>query len=277
MNQATYRYKPLMVDDPTVSMDHFTQTIFISAEDGEITRSHQIAGVGARSLAGLADLCLQMATFTGMAWLAITGRPDLFPRESWPWALPLAFVEWHIIYLMLFESFTGGISPGKAMIGLRVIALHGRKPSARALLIRNVSRVFEIGMGCYLGAYFCIGSTSNHQRLGDLYADTTVIYNTPLAVQLYLAEVPESLYSTSEDGYLLQGWVEREKRFDAESQTASAIDLAAYLHSKYDTVKGDLRDPITYLHQLHEAEHQHHQGKTVVADDEIASTAIGGE
>lgn len=247
-----------MNNDATVVLDHFTQSISIMSDDGVTTRSHQISGVGARSLAGLTDFCLQAATFVGIAWLAITGRPDLFPRESWPWAVPLAFAEWHIIYLMLFESFTGGLTPGKALLGLRVIDLDGRHPAPRRLIIRNVTRVFELAFGFYVFAYCLISTTSPRQRLGDRYAGTTVVYNTPLTEQLHQAEVPESLYSTSEDGYLLQAWIEREKRFDTESQMASAIDLAAYLHAKYDASNATLPDPITYLRQLHDTENQHH-------------------
>lgn len=247
-----------MDDDTIKALDNFTQTISLKSKDSALIRSHQTAGAGARSLAGFADLSIQAIVFTGMAWMALRYRPDLFPRESWFWAGPVAFAEWHIIYLMLFESFTGGLTPGKALMDLRVIGLDGKNPTPRRLVVRNVTRVFELALGCYLGAFFCISSRSRRQRLGDRYAHTTVIYSTPLAGQLYQSEVPESLYSTSEDGYLLQAWIEREKRFDAESQMASAIDLAAYLHSKYDASNGDLPDPITYLHQLHEAENQHH-------------------
>lgn len=254
-----------MDDDAIVVMDYFTQVVSIKSDDGGMTRSHQIAGAGARSLAGIADLLIQAVVFAGIAWMALRYRPDLFPRDSWFWAAPVAFAEWHIIYLMLFEGFTGGLTPGKALLGLRVIGVDGRNPTPRRLVVRNVTRVFELALGCYGGAFFWITLSERRQRLGDRYADTFVVFSTPLAGQLYQSEVPESLYSTSEDGYLLQAWIEREKRFDAESQMASAIDLAAYLHQKYDSSNEVLPGPITYLRELHEVENQPHQDEVAPA------------
>ncbi len=238
-------------------LDDFTQTLSLKNRDTGMIRSHQVAGAGARCLAGLVDLGSQMVTFGAMAWLAVTFRPDLFPRSSWGWAFPVAFAEWHIIYLMLFESFTRGASPGKALLGLRVISLDGSPPSSRSLIVRNVTRVVEIALGVYTFAYYRINQMGSRQRLGDRSAGTIVVYAAPLTEQLYLSETPESLYSTSEDGYLLQAWVEREQRFDEESRMASAIDLAAYLHAKYDASTRDLPDPATYLKNLYDAEKQH--------------------
>ncbi len=248
-----------MDETAIVALDDFTSTIALQAGDGGMARSHQLAGAGARGLAGLADLGMQSVVFAALAWLAVHARPDLFPRQAWPWALPVAFAEWHIIYLLLFESFTRGLTPGKALLGLRVTGVDGRRPTPARMVIRNVTRVIELVPGCYIGAYLRINSRGARQRLGDRYASTAVIYSKPLTEQLAMAETPESLYSTSEDGYLLQAWIERELRFDEESQVASATDLAEYLHDKYDASNADLPDPVTYLRDLYKAEKQHHQ------------------
>ena len=90
----------------------------------------------------------------------------------------------------------------------------------------------------------------------DRLAGTMVIYAQPLSHQLGQAEVPESLYSTSEDGYLLQAWIGREQRLDDESRLASSADLAAYLHAKYGDVQEKSTDPMRYLHELYEHESQ---------------------
>lgn len=240
--------------DGSNRLDYFTDTVAIPGEEGAPLRTHQLAGGGARFMAALADLVLQLAGFTIFVWVALTYRPEMFPPRSWPWAGPVAFIEWHIIYLMLFESFTRGTTPGKATVGLRVINKHGLPPRPTDLVIRNIARLLDIGFLAYAGALALISVSRRRQRLGDRIAGTRVIYAQPLTEQMHKAHVPESLYSTSEDGYLLQAWIARENRFDEESRVASATDLAAYLHSKYGDEAEKSKDPVRYLHELHEAE-----------------------
>src|SRR5690606_17074655 len=121
-----------------------------------------------------------------------------------------------------------------------IVAADGAVPGAMAFVIRNIARVVELLAGLYLAALAMISLTPHRQRAGDRLAGTLVIFSVPLVTQLARAEVPESLYSTSEDGYLLESWTKRERRFEADSRAASALDLAAYLHAKYDSDKGKL-------------------------------------
>lgn len=242
-----------MQQDRITSLDYFTDTIVIPGENGT-ARSHQLAGSGARFLAGLFDLLLQVIGFIVIAWVAITYRPEMFPPKSWPWAGPVAFVEWHIIYLMLFESFTRGTTPGKAILRLRVVSIHGKLPGPTAIVIRNICRILDLALLGYGTCLLLVSGTRRRQRLGDRIAGTCVVYAIPLTRQLDVSLVPESLYSTSEDGYLLQAWTRREYRFDEESRVASATDLAAYLHSRYRDEEAKSKDPVSYLHDLHEAE-----------------------
>jgi uncharacterized RDD family membrane protein YckC len=243
-----------MEDDRFKRFDHFTQVIPVPSKDGQSVRSHQLAGSGGRFLAGAADLVIQVLCFVAIAWLTFKSRPDLFPRSAWAWAIPVGFIEWHIIYLMLFESFTRGQTPGKALVRLRVVTMDGQIPTAVAFVIRNIARLADIALGAYLGSLALISRTRRHQRLGDIAAHTLVIYREPLADQLQRSRVPESLYSTSEDGYLLQAWMTRELNLDDDSRMSSAVDLAAYLHGKYDGKEMGNRDPIAYLRQLYHAE-----------------------
>ncbi len=252
-----YHYS--MDNSAITRLDHFTSVVSIPLEGGTGYRSYQLAGSGARVLAGLVDFLIQSASFALMAWVALSNRPDLFPRASWPWAGPVAFIEWHIIYLMLFESFTRGTTPGKRLCRLQVVMADGERPRPVALVVRNVARVIDLLAGFYAAAFTLISTLGARQRIGDRIAKTLVIYSEPLARQLYDAEVPESIYSTSEDGYLLESWVDRERRFDADSRIASGTDLAAYLHTKYDPESKELPDPATYLRQLYQAEHEHSQ------------------
>jgi len=247
----------IMDREPMHRLDHFTHVIAIPDETGTRIRSHQLAGGGARFLAGMVDFLIQTVSFIVLAWLAMQSRPDLFPRESWAWAVPVGFIEWHIIYMLLFESFTRGQTPGKTLLSIRIVTPEGKIPGSLAMIVRNFGRLGDLAFACYLGALGLICSTRLRQRLGDLLARTVVIYRQPLAIQMQKARVPQSLYSTSEDGYLLQAWMEREPAMDNDSRQASAVDLAAYLHNKYDGSEVTEQDAIGYLRDLYKAESQH--------------------
>lgn len=245
-----------MAKDSSIKLDYFTPTVVITSRDGNSFRSYQLAGPGARLLAAVFDLVLQVLCFIAIAVIAHRTHPELFPTQSWVWVIPLGFIEWHIIYCMLFESFSGGRTPGKALLKIRVTGKNGARPTITGLIVRNIGRVIDL-LTLYVGSFIMIALTPRHQRIGDFLGNTTVIYKTPLSAQMEKSDVPESIYSTSEDGYLLEAWIKREGRMDEESQMASALDLAAYLHDKYGEKTSDLPDPRIYLRDLYTREQQH--------------------
>lgn len=250
---------------PITRLDAFTRTITLhSAQAPHQPRTHQLANAGARTLAALTDLALQAISFAIIAWGAHRLQPHLVPPHTWPWAIPAAFIEWHIIYLMFFESFTRGTTPGKTLAGLHVVRTDGQRAGSVPLVVRNVARVIDIALGAYTVAAGIITRSQRRQRLGDSLAGTIVIYAQPLSQQLQRAHTPASLYSTSEDGYLLEAWLQRETGFDAESHMLSSLDLAAYLYKKYegDTPPPQV-DPPTYLRQLY-----HHETGTAPGSED---------
>jgi len=78
-------------------------------------------------------------------------------------------------YHLAFEIINNGQSPGKQIMGIKVVTLHGRTAKSQDYFIRWVFRMLEI-TGC-LGiiAALYISSTEKNQRIGDLLARTTVI------------------------------------------------------------------------------------------------------
>ena len=71
------------------------------------------------------------------------------------------------------------------------------------------------------------------QRIGDRAAHTLVIYDENLAAMLSGAGIPTSVYSTSEDGYLLEAFVSRRAKLRNEVTVPLARKLAQYFHRKY--------------------------------------------
>lgn len=98
--------------------------------------------------------------------------------------LLLAFViYWG--YFMLFEVLRRGQTPGKKICGLRVVRTSGARVQWGNSFLRNLVRFADMmpafpGMGLFgfhlFGLASCL-STSRFQRLGDLVADTLVVYD----------------------------------------------------------------------------------------------------
>jgi len=95
-------------------------------------------------------------------------------------SLLLFLVSWW--YMVLFEVLNQGCSPGKQVMGLRVVQDDGTPIGWSASLIRNLLRFVDmLPFGYFLGAISCL-QHPNFKRLGDLAAGTLVVYRElPLA------------------------------------------------------------------------------------------------
>ena len=83
-------------------------------------------------------------------------------------------VDW--FYHVFFDIFFQGQSPGKRMMGLRVVASDGSPVSAGASFIRNLLRFVDGFIGLYLIAFLCTAVSRAFRRPGDWAAGTLVIY-----------------------------------------------------------------------------------------------------
>lgn len=84
-------------------------------------------------------------------------------------------------FVLLFVYFTAteavwGATVGKRVLGLRVVAADGSRPSSAAILIRNVVRFVDWLPGLYIvGAVLVFTSGPPRRRLGDRAAKTRVV------------------------------------------------------------------------------------------------------
>ena len=129
------------------------------------------AGAGSRYLALILDALFALA-LAAFAYRLVAG---LLP-ESLGTAVgtTLTFVlSWG--YHVYFESRHEGRSPGKRLVGLRVVDGRGLPISLEQSFVRNVVRVLDAAPLFYgVGAFAC--QIDRHKRrLGDIAADTLVI------------------------------------------------------------------------------------------------------
>ncbi|MCL2069580.1 MAG: RDD family protein [Treponema sp.] len=89
--------------------------------------------------------------------------------------LILAFLlDW--FYHVVFEVFFGGQSPGKRIMGIRVLRGNGSPVDPGSSFLRNLLRFADTFLFLYLIALICMLTSSGFRRLGDWAADTLVVY-----------------------------------------------------------------------------------------------------
>ena len=103
-------------------------------------------------------------------------------------SLLLFLVSWW--YMVLFEVLNQGCSPGKRVMGLRVVQDDGTPIGWSASLIRNLLRFVDmLPFGYSLGALTCL-QHPNFKRLGDIAAGTLVIYRDQAITRPQLPAAP---------------------------------------------------------------------------------------
>ncbi len=99
------------------------------------------------------------------------------------WLLLAFLVNW--FYFGLFETFWNGQTPGKRLMGLRVLSVDGQPINAMQAILRNVLRAIDampifgpggqFGIPFYVVALVAMSCNRRYQRLGDLACGTMVV------------------------------------------------------------------------------------------------------
>jgi uncharacterized RDD family membrane protein YckC len=143
---------------------------------------HVVAGPARRALAHSIDLfvcytavivlsVLVILAFFGFA--GFKGALTTMMGASVGVILVVVFAaQW--LYSFLWEGLTGR-SPGKLVLGLRVVMVSGRPIGLGAAALRNVLRAADALPGAYLVGVTAMALNRRFQRLGDLVAGTMVI------------------------------------------------------------------------------------------------------
>ena len=78
-------------------------------------------------------------------------------------------------YHLAFEILNNGQSPGKQILKIKVVTIHGRTAKAQDYFLRWIFRMMEITSTLGIIASLFISSTEKNQRIGDMLARTTVV------------------------------------------------------------------------------------------------------
>ena len=89
------------------------------------------------------------------------------------WLVVATFGE--VLWFVFWEAVSGGSSPGKRLVGLRVMRDGGRPLTLSASLVRNLLRVVDVLPAYYLTGLVSMLVSNDAKRLGDLAAGSVVV------------------------------------------------------------------------------------------------------
>lgn len=152
-----------------------------------IAFQYELAGLGSRFLAVAIDQVIQVAVLLGFFffWIFTTTRIDALARAAHMNSTRLAAIYLAVLftvlfiieigYFIIFEMLWNGQTPGKRIMGIRVVRDGGYPIEFMSSLIRNLVRVVEFGIGFYAMSVVSVAVSQQNKRLGDLAAGTIVV------------------------------------------------------------------------------------------------------
>ncbi len=166
--------------------------------------SYELAGLGSRFLAVFIDMAIQVTiVVVGVVIVILLGAPTsrhvvtnsgvLTKLERAVLIGLLAAAAFLLFdgYFIIFEWLWGGRTPGKRLMGIRVVRDGGFPLDFVSSVIRNAIRILEFALGFYAISALATVLSPRNRRLGDMAAGTIVVrderferaaYAPPLAV-----------------------------------------------------------------------------------------------
>ena len=150
--------------------------------------SYELAGLGSRFYAVAIDLAIQIAIAVAalalLAWVGSAAKPhagDVAPayaKTIGAIAIGMLSIAAFLLffgYFIVFEWRFNGRTPGKRLLGIRVVRDGGFPLDFTSAVIRNVVRILEIGLGFYAVSAIATLTSPANRRLGDMAAGTIVV------------------------------------------------------------------------------------------------------
>ncbi|HEX5275024.1 MAG TPA: RDD family protein [Candidatus Rubrimentiphilum sp.] len=207
-----------------------------------IAFSYELAGLGSRFLAVSVDVTIQTLVMIGILWgLIYAGTHGAAARHvSEPTKietnLAIAFIAAIIFivyfgYFILFEAFWNGQTPGKKLMGLRVVRDGGYPADFGSIAIRNLIRVGEFVAGLYAISAVAALMSPENKRLGDMAAGTIVVRDARAAKLADLMEEPAEtahpLMLSPQERALIDQFVARREGMAPNNRAIMASQIGA--------------------------------------------------
>jgi uncharacterized RDD family membrane protein YckC len=223
-----------------------------------VSLQYDVAGVGSRGAALLVDALLQGVVVVLMAVVVLVGAGLLVGTQRAASVLAGAIVVLtaflaFFAYFPVFEIVWNGRTPGKRLLGLRVIRETGYPLRPVDATIRNLVRLVD-----FLPAFYALGVLTmllnrRAKRLGDFAAGTIVVREGARSATppswLPADGVPVKVALAAEDATLVRDFLLRRQTLDRPARAALAARLAVALASRYRLAL-DATEPEAFLERL---------------------------
>jgi uncharacterized membrane protein SpoIIM required for sporulation/uncharacterized RDD family membrane protein YckC len=145
-----------------------------------VTLDLEIAGVGSRALAALIDMLVLVGSALGVfiVLTIVAGFGVTIGSIGGALLMLGGFAVW-TGYFILFEGLRQGQTPGKRMVGIRVVSDTGNAVSLSAAAARNLLRIADFLPPPYLIGTLLVALHPRGKRLGDMVAGTVVARDRP--------------------------------------------------------------------------------------------------
>jgi uncharacterized RDD family membrane protein YckC len=223
----------------------------------QVALEFPLAGVGSRFLAVAVDSLLQAAIGFVVLFAAIGVFTAL--RTGGTWIAAFALVGGFLIfygYFAAFEAFWHGQTPGKRLVGLRVLSASGRPIRIDEALLRNLLRVVDQLPGVYAVGIVAVLASKRSQRLGDLAAGTVVVHEKALSAPVMTvaeATVPSwtgAAGLSDAELLLVETFLQRRRELDLAVREDRARAIADRLRARLGPTAPDL-EPEALIEALH--------------------------
>lgn len=219
---------------------------------------YRVAGPGPRGIAWMIDAGFRVILLTIVALaVAIIGWSLGMSGGSFGMVMVVWFlVDWG--WYTVADAMLEGQTPGRMIVGLRVIRLDGGPVGWREAILRNLLRPADaLPFGYAVGAVVAT-MDRRFRRLGDLVAGTVVVHTgraTVVPERLALPEFPEAQLATVpsrlrlpiQTQSALEGWLQARERLGPVWAYATADRLRAGFVARY---RVSAVDPVRLLELL---------------------------
>ncbi|WP_257459111.1 RDD family protein [Archangium lipolyticum] len=162
-----------------------------------VALSLPVAGIGYRCLAYLIDIVLLFLfwvvayfTFTLLVSDVLGFFEGLSGFTRTLMVVGVFATQW--LYWTVCEVVMGGQTPGKRLIGIRVVRVDGSPVGVLESAVRNLVRVVDFLPGLYATGCLSMLLTRQHRRLGDLLAGTLLVREERIDLDKYTAPAAEA-------------------------------------------------------------------------------------
>ena len=239
----------------------------------------EIAGPGSRLLAMLVDELILLITTVVIVLLLIafsimpTSTETISSSVIGITLVLLMFLR--TLYYFLFETYMSGKTPGKHLLGLRVIRDTGHALDVRGALLRNLLRLVD---QIPAPPFYAVGSvvvffSAQSRRVGDYVGGTLVVrepqkmskiekeaspelYQTVAHTEVpVIPMLPEQVLSqigaiTKDDYRAVRHLLDRSMELDTYVVNAAAWKMVTVLCEKMQYDPSEIRDPLQFLFAL---------------------------